>query len=177
MAKDWLKLDEIGSRLEGRMDQQMVEQFHQNKEVRELLGAHADEYPIWSLRYWRYLAEVRERACEPESAGAFLRALIEQEGRPADEEEAEEDEAPEGMLAPREVKAAAEAFAEALVRRAKAEGLFPLQEDRLIGKDEAGRLLNCTPQSVSRRVRPLQPGTWSYLQIQEFIAGLRDANR
>ncbi len=64
MTQDWLKIDDIVSRLEGRLDKQTAEQFHHNGEVRELLGAQGDEYPVWSLRYWRFLAEVRDSACQ-----------------------------------------------------------------------------------------------------------------
>lgn len=45
-------------------------------------------------------------------------------------------------------------------------------EDRLVGREEAARLLACSPAAVSRYVRPVRRKAWKHSAIMAYIAGL-----
>lgn len=78
-----------------------------------------------------------------------------------------------GLVRTEQVNEALDYFVDRLAGRLEDAGVLPVREDRLLTREEAAALLACPPGAVGRRVRPVLPGTWSWIELQDYMRDLR----
>jgi hypothetical protein len=185
-SADRLSIADLERALAPRMNRSLIQRYDENEELRHLLQKDGRTYPASALPYWIRLCEAREQSpplVKPETAGVFLRGIMEQNGA---DQPVIADRLPANIAISGNGTALAavlkESSGEAIdllrrlvvaVERERAE----VAEDRWIGAEEAMKLLSCSRRALGRRVRPVMRETWSFLEVQAFMRAKREGRR
>ena len=160
------------------MDRSALNRYLAIEANREFLGGKSTHpvYPARSLATFHRLSEQHAKGqITPKTLAASWTDRENVVTVPASDRNSDTaypDTAQELTINPLSLQQGADAFAQAIIDACQRAGLV-IGQDRLLCAEEAAQILNCKPRGLSRRVPPVERGSWRLSDVQRYIASLQ----